>query len=281
MKVQRKLALAALAGAAATIGARSASAASFDWARGVAGPFAWNDQTNAGETAPSGSPAGNWNVGGTATRVSTFPNASGDVATIPNQTTTSQTINLDQNITVGVFKPGRLDAGGANGAITIATGSAGNGAANTLFFDNGASNSLLEQVNDQTTNSNVNISAPIAIGGNGTLVVSNDTHDPTNLTNTIISGSVRSALASGVQTLINGAARMHSILRRCRSPVSCKMVQPAACSLYQSTPQPRFLRSTIRATATPVVQPSRPARSMWPPTTRSELETSPSPEQVF
>jgi len=165
--------------------------------------FGWNDTTTSPETAPSGTPPGNWNASDNATRVSTFPNASGDIAIIQSQTGSAQTINLDQNITVGELLPGRLDAGGASGSITIATGTAGNGASNTLTFNNGASNAVLEQINQQTTNSNVLISVPILIAGNGTLSVSNDTSATVPLT---ISGNIASGLSSGVQSLVNGAS---------------------------------------------------------------------------
>lgn len=162
----------------------SANAATFTWARGVAaggsGAFSWNNSTLNGDVTNGN----NWNASPTA-----FPNAVGDVAIVANAAgANNQTINLDQNITIGSI--GNIGSTNGAGSKTVAAGGAF-----TLTFDNGASNSTISKLN--TTNSSAaTISAPIAIAGNGNLALANSSSN--SLT---ISGGITSALTSGTQTL--------------------------------------------------------------------------------
>lgn len=166
----------------------SANAATFTWARGVAaggsGAFSWNNSTLNGDVTNGN----NWN-----STPSAFPNAVGDIANIANAAGgNNQTINLDQNITIGAIS--NIGSTNGTGAKTIAAGGAF-----TLTFDNGASNASITKLN--TTNSNAStISAPIAIAGNGVLALANSS------TNTLtLSGGITSALTSGTQTLSSTA----------------------------------------------------------------------------
>lgn len=162
----------------------SADAATFTWARGVAaggsGAFSWNNSTLNGDVTNGN----NWNATPTA-----FPNAVGDIAIVANAAgANNQTINLDQNITIGSI--GNIGSTNGAGSKTIAAGGAF-----TLTFDNGASNSTISKLN--TTNSSAaTISAPIVIAGNGNLALSNSSSN--SLT---ISGGITSALSSGTQNL--------------------------------------------------------------------------------
>lgn len=172
-------------------------AATFNWGRGVAGSFSWNNSTGvtAGESAPSATVNGNW--GGSAGTIGTvagvnFPGAAGDIVNLSNAAGgNNQTINLDQNVTIGsISNIGSTGTG--TGSKTIAAGGAFK-----LTFDNGASNATIAKLNTTNTSA-ATISAPIAIAGNGNLSVSNSSTSTLTL-----SGGITSALGSGTQKLLN------------------------------------------------------------------------------
>lgn len=173
--------------AACALLAQPLSAATYTWARGIASasPFSWNNTTLNGDVTNGN----NWN----ATPAGAFPNAVGDVANLSNGAgANNQTINLDQNITIGAIS----NIGSTNGAgiKTIAAGGAF-----TLTFDNGASDASISKLN--TTNNNASIiSAPIAIAGNGNLNIVNSSTN--NLT---LSGAVSGTNANLRVTTGTGA----------------------------------------------------------------------------
>lgn len=161
-----------------------ADAATFTWARGVAaggsGAFSWNNSTLNGDVTNGN----NWNAASNA-----FPNAAEDIANIANAAgTNNQTINLNQNITIGAIS--NIGSTNGSGSKTIAAGGAF-----TLTFDNGANNSSISKLST-TPGSGATISAPIAIAGNGTLTLSN-----TSNAGLAISGTITSGLSSGTQIL--------------------------------------------------------------------------------
>lgn len=187
---------------AAALLSSHASAATFSFARGVAGSFAWNNSTGvtAGESAPSATINGNW--GGAAGTPGTvagtnFPGVAGDIANLNNNTNATQTLNLDQNVTIGQLVFGN----GANvNTRTVASGGAGSF---VLTMDNVAAASSISQ----TSSSIGNITAGIAIGGNGTLTLSNS--NGTGQLN--INGGITSALATGTQTVSKAGAQTVSV----------------------------------------------------------------------
>lgn len=177
-----------------------ATAATFNWARGLAGSYSWNNSTGvtAGESAVSGAVNGNW--GGAAGTPGTvagvnFPGVAGDIANLANAAgTNAQSINLDQNVTIGSIS--NFGSTNGNGVKTIASGGAGSF---SLTFDNLAADASITKLATTNTSASI-ISAAIAISGNGNLVLTNSS------TNTLtLSGGITSTLASGTQTLTSGA----------------------------------------------------------------------------
>ncbi|MEO5714861.1 MAG: autotransporter-associated beta strand repeat-containing protein [Luteolibacter sp.] len=175
-----------------------AHASTFTFGRGVAGSFSWNNSTGvtAGESAPSAVVNGNW--GASAGTVGTvagtnFPGVAGDIANLNNSTNATQTLNLDQNVAIGQLVFGNTSN---TNTRTVASGGAGTF---VLTMDNAAANSSISQ----TSTSIGNVTAAIAIGGNGTLALSNSS--ATGQLN--INGGITSALASGTQTVSKTGAQ--------------------------------------------------------------------------
>jgi fibronectin-binding autotransporter adhesin len=105
------------------------------------------------------------------------------------------TVNLDISRTIGSVSIG--DSTTSN-AFTLATG------ANTLTFNNGASNATLTQTG---TGSGDIVSGNLAIGGNGTLVVGGSA----GFVGFTVSAGITSALTTGTQTLsINNNTSTHT-----------------------------------------------------------------------
>lgn len=149
--------------------AQSLTAATYTWGRGAAGTFSWNNNATFGLTNGN-----NWN----ASSAGAFPNAIGDIANLtPGAGGNAQIYRLGQNITVGALTVGSGNSG--TGAQTLEAGGLF-----SLIFDNGGNNSTLSHNN---TTAVATISAPVVIGGTGTLSVSNASAGTGNL---IISGEI-------------------------------------------------------------------------------------------
>jgi autotransporter-associated beta strand protein len=177
--------------AAGLLLAQSAQSATYTWARGVlptapSTAFSWNNSTLNGD-ATNGN---NWNAAGNA-----FPNAVGDIAIVANNAgANNQTINLNQNITIGAI--GNIGSMNGNGVKTIAAGGAF-----TLTFDNGSSDASISKLN--TTNNNASIiSAPIAIAGNGNLNIVNSSTNTLTLSGAVSGTNVNLAVPSGTGAVL-------------------------------------------------------------------------------
>ncbi len=168
--------------------AQSLTAATYTWARGVANTFSWNNNATFGATNGN-----NWNASPTGA----FPNATGDVANLtPGAGGNAQIYRLGQNITVGALTVGSGNSG--NGSQTLEAGGSF-----SLIFDNGVSNSTLSHNN---TTAVATISAPIVIGGNGTLTASNASASTGNLiVSGEISGSSSNLTLTGGHLTLTGA----------------------------------------------------------------------------
>ncbi|HYO09379.1 MAG TPA: LamG-like jellyroll fold domain-containing protein [Tepidisphaeraceae bacterium] len=151
----------------------------FNWARGIADTFSWNNDPADGVTNGN-----NWQ----SALSPAFPNGAGDFANVGNASTgaNNQTINLGQDITVGEMSIGSTNNG--TGIQTIAAGGPFK-----LIFDNLSAPGLL--FHNAQAKADV-ISAPIVIGGTGTLMVVN----PSGTAMTL-SGGITSGKTSGTQTL--------------------------------------------------------------------------------
>ncbi len=176
-------------------------AATYTWARGVlptapATAFSWNNSTLNGD-ATNGN---NWNATANA-----FPNAVSDIAIVANAAgANNQTINLDQNITIGAI--GNIGSTNGTGIKTIAAGGSF-----TLTFNNGLSDSSISKLN--TTNNNASIiSAPIAVAGNGNLSLINSSTNTLTLSGAIsgtnanisVTGSTGAILFTGNNSGLSG-----------------------------------------------------------------------------
>jgi autotransporter-associated beta strand protein len=124
------------------------STLNFAAAQALADVYTWN------LTAASAFPHYEWNIPANWTPNTAFPNAAGDVANLNINIAGTQTIRLQQDITVGILNLGDLDG---THATTISTGTG----TNTLTFDNGVSNAELNVENAGTIGNT--ISAPIAL----------------------------------------------------------------------------------------------------------------------
>jgi autotransporter-associated beta strand protein len=165
----------------------SPHAATFTWARGVAGTFSWNNNTTFGTTNGN-----NWG----ATPSGAFPNAAGDIAIVANAAGTNiSVINLGQNITLGSI--GNIGSTNGSGARTVAAGGAF-----SLIFDNLLGDATISKLNTTNTSA-ATISAPVVIAGNGNLSLSNSSSASLTL-----SGEITSGLSSGTQQLVNSAGNV-------------------------------------------------------------------------
>lgn len=144
-------------------------------------------------TATTGSPA-SWGTAGNWTG-SIIADGASSAANFTSNITGSYTVNLDISRTIGAVVVG--DSTPSN-AFTIATGG------NTLTFNNGASNATLTQ---NGNGSGDVVSGNLAIGGNGTLVISGSR----SFSSFTVSAGITSALTSGTQTLnINNSGGSHT-----------------------------------------------------------------------
>ncbi len=155
------------------------SGRTLNWSRGIAGNFSWNNSTLNGD-ATSGN---NWN----STLSPSFPNGAGDFANVGSgMGANNQTINLDQNITIG-----EMTIGSTNNGTGIQT--VGAGGAFALTFDNLTAPGMI--VHNVGGRADV-IAAPIIIAGSGSFLIAN----PSTSTLTV-SGAVTSGSAGGIQTI--------------------------------------------------------------------------------
>lgn len=148
--------------AAASLGLASLHAASGDW--NVNADGVWSD-------------AGNWTPG--VADGATF------TANLLFNLTANRIVTLDGARSIGVLNIGDSNA---SNTYTLATGT------NVLTFDNGSSDSQLNQV---STSNGDTVSGLLAIGGNGNLTVANAASGKT----LNISAGITSSLASGTQNL--------------------------------------------------------------------------------
>lgn len=130
------------------------------------------------------SAAQSWNVNSNWSNGTAFPNAAEATATVNAPIAAAQTVNLNQNITVGA-----LSLGSGGGSFTLA----GNGG--TLILDNTPGQpSLLELAASKGDT----ISAPVTL--NGTLVISNATANALTLAGAI--GGTNGLLVAGPGTVV-------------------------------------------------------------------------------
>ncbi|MBC7783957.1 MAG: autotransporter-associated beta strand repeat-containing protein [Burkholderiales bacterium] len=154
----------------------------FQWARGISGTFSWNNSTLNGDVTNGN----NWNNANSPN----FPLAAGDIANLGNASIGNnvQTINLDQNLTIGALTIGNTS--GLSGTQTL-----GAGGGFSMTFDNtGTAAAIVHNVTGQADV----ISAPIVIAGQGSLNLTNASVNPFTL-----SGTIKSGLSTGAQTLVH------------------------------------------------------------------------------
>ena len=149
---------------------------------GAAGFYWTNIVTTSAQSWNLGS---NWNIG------TSFPNGAQTVAFVNSAISTSQTIDLNQAVTVGALS---LGAGG--GAFTIAP----NGG--TLAFNNASSAALLVELPASRGDT---LSAPMTVSGS--LIISNSSSNTLALSGNISGGSLvvtGNTLLSGTNTYTGG-----------------------------------------------------------------------------
>jgi rhamnogalacturonan endolyase len=132
----------------------------------ASGSFYWTNVVTS--AAQSWNAISNWNNG------SSFPNGAQVVAFINSAIAASQTINLNQAVTVGA-----LSIGTGSGAFTVAP----NGG--TLTFNNGSAAALLTQLSGSQSDT---ISAPMTVTNN--LIVTNYSTNTLSLSGNISGGSI-------------------------------------------------------------------------------------------
>jgi autotransporter-associated beta strand protein len=182
------VAAAAAAAAVAVIQTAPADAGTYGWARGVANTYSWNNTTTFGD-ATNGN---NWN----SALVPNFPSAAGDIANLtPGAGAGTETIDLDQAITIGALTVGSGNS--STGIVNLNSSGPTNPQTFTLTFNNSAADATLTH---NTTNAPATINAPLAIGGDGNLTITNS-NTSTTTTFLTIPGGITSALSSGTQTL--------------------------------------------------------------------------------
>ncbi len=179
--------------AAGALLVQSVSAATYNWGRGIASatPFSWNNVALNGDVTNGN----NWN----SVEAINFPSLAGDIANVANAAGgNNQTINLNQNITIGAIS----NIGSTNGAgvKTIAAGGAF-----TLTFDNGVSDATVSKLN--TTNNNASIiSAPVIIAGNGNLSIVNSSTNNLTFSGNISGTAANIAVTTGAGAVLFSGA---------------------------------------------------------------------------
>lgn len=121
--------------------------------------------------------AQNWNAGGNWSNTAAFPNAVGRVAIINANISSNQTINLNQDLTVGSLSIG---SSSGSAAYTIAP----NGG--TLALNNTPAAPTLTQLSSSAGDT---ISAPVAFTGN--LLIGNNSTNPFTLSGAVSGDSLR------------------------------------------------------------------------------------------
>jgi autotransporter-associated beta strand protein len=155
------------------------SGRTLNWARGVAGNFSWNNSTLNGDVTNGN----NWS----STLSPAFPNGAGDFANVGSgMGANNQTIDLDQNITVGEMTLGSINSG--TGIQTVAAGGAF-----TLTFNNQTAPGMIIHNANPNSKGDV-ISAPIVIGGTGSLLISNPSVGTLTIGGNIGNGTGASAI---------------------------------------------------------------------------------------
>ena len=137
------------------------------------------------------STAQNWNENGNWINSSAFPNAAGRAAVINADVLSDQTVNLNQNVTIGSLAIG--DANGSAAYTLVANGG-------VLTFGNGSSPGTLTQL---ATSKGDTLAVPITV--NHDLVVYNCSTNPLTLSGTnVVSGAL--TVAQGTLKAGNAAA---------------------------------------------------------------------------
>lgn len=153
------------------------SGKTYNWARGIAGNFSWNNSTLNGDVTNGN----NWN----SSLSPTFPGGPGDIANAgAGAGANNQTINLDQNVTIGELVLGTTN----NGSGTQSIGAGGGFA---LTFDNLSAPGMI--LHTPAGKADV-VATPVVIAGSGSLLIANPSS--TMLT---ISGAITSGKTSGTQ----------------------------------------------------------------------------------
>jgi hypothetical protein len=131
-------------------------ATSYTWTQTGNGPYNWDNASN----------QDNWGTG----QGGAFPNLAGDVATMTTDITANQTINLNQNITIGVLNIGDGNATTGNPgsfSFIIASGSG----TKTLTFQSASPGGATIINSNSTGNSNSSINANVSLGGTSPLTI--------------------------------------------------------------------------------------------------------------
>ncbi|MEZ0217917.1 MAG: beta strand repeat-containing protein, partial [Rariglobus sp.] len=127
--------------------------------------------------------AGNWSTAANWAGSTIAGNNAGDVANLTFNLTAARTVTVDgSNKTIGVLNIGDSDN---THAYTL-------GGSVSIYFNNGASDG---QINQISTSKGDTITDPIAVGGNGNLVITNAS------TNTLTVGAYTASGSAGAKTL--------------------------------------------------------------------------------